>query len=162
MSVSHALRRLRAISGRRLTPPLSLRLVVGLARVVLVEPARRPVRLRSVTAARAVEGRDVLERDQDVPVQLHVRDVLEVAVGGQHPVLVLAAEEGDLNLLALVLVRVVLHGGKLADEVGLGCCPFPGRDGGSRGKDAGVVHSRLRTMPRTPPWAARRVPGTWR
>ena len=42
-------------------------------------------------------------------VQLDVRDVLEVAVGGQDAVLVLAAEQGDLDLLALVLVGVVLH-----------------------------------------------------
>jgi hypothetical protein len=61
-----------------------------------------------------VEGGDVLERDEDVPVQLDVRDVLEVAVRGQDAVLVLAAEEGDLDLLALVLVRVILDGLSLA------------------------------------------------
>ena len=78
--------------------------------VVLGEPARRPVGLGRVAAARAVEGGDVLQRDQDVAVQLDVRDVLDVAVRGEHAVLVLAAEEGDLDLLALVLVGVVLHG----------------------------------------------------
>src|SRR5205807_2688559 len=36
-------------------------------------------------------------------------DVLDEAVGGQHAVLIVAAEEGDLDLLALVLVRVVLQ-----------------------------------------------------
>ncbi len=52
---------------------------------------------------------DVLQRDQDVAVQLDVRDVLEVAVRGEDAVLILAAEQGDLDLLALVLVGVVLH-----------------------------------------------------
>ena len=37
-------------------------------------------------------------------------DVLDRAVRGERPVLVLAAEERDLHPLALVLVRVVLHG----------------------------------------------------
>src|SRR5205814_1461560 len=69
----------------------------------------RPVGLRRVAAARAVQRGDVLQRDQDVPVQLDVGDVLDVAVRGQHAVLVLAAEERDLDLLALVLVGVVLH-----------------------------------------------------
>ena len=41
-------------------------------------------------------------------VQLDVGDVLDVAVRGEDAVLVLAAEERDLDLLALVLVRVVL------------------------------------------------------
>ena len=36
-------------------------------------------------------------------------DVVDVAVRGQHAVLVLAAEERDLDLLTLVLVGVVLH-----------------------------------------------------
>ena len=44
-----------------------------------------------------------------MPVQLDVRDVLDVAVRGQHTLLVLPAEERDLDLLALVLVGVVLH-----------------------------------------------------
>src|SRR5439155_17585591 len=77
--------------------------------VLLGQTARRPVRLGGVASTRAVQGGDVLERNQDVPVQLHVRDVFEVAVRGQHAVLVLAAEEGDLDLLTLVLVCVVLH-----------------------------------------------------
>jgi hypothetical protein len=55
-----------------------------------------------------VEGGDVLERDEDVPVQLDVRDVLDVAVRREDAVLVFPAEQGDLDLLALVLVRVVL------------------------------------------------------
>jgi hypothetical protein len=38
-----------------------------------------------------------------------VRDVLDRAVGGQRPLLVLAAEQRELDLLALVLVGVVLH-----------------------------------------------------
>ena len=42
-----------------------------------VEPARRPVGLRRVAAARAVERGDVLQRDEDVPVQLDVRDVVD-------------------------------------------------------------------------------------
>ena len=54
------------------------------------------------------------KRDQDVPVQLDVRDVVDVAVRGQHAVLVLAAEERDLDLLTLVLVGVVLHESSLA------------------------------------------------
>jgi len=53
---------------------------------------------------------DVLERNQDVPVQLEVGDVVEEAVGGEHAVLVVAAEERDLDLLALVLAGVVLDG----------------------------------------------------
>src|SRR6188768_3587597 len=48
--------------------------------VVLDEAAGRPVRLGGVAAARAVERGDVLERDEDVTVQLDVRDVLEGAV----------------------------------------------------------------------------------
>jgi hypothetical protein len=43
-----------------------------------------------------------------VTVQLDVRDVLDVAIGGQDALLVFAAEQRDLNLLALVLVGVVL------------------------------------------------------
>jgi hypothetical protein len=56
-----------------------------------------------------VEGSNVLKRDENVAVQLEVRDALDSAVGGQRAVLVLAPEELDLDLLALVLVRVVLH-----------------------------------------------------
>jgi 3-oxoacyl-[acyl-carrier protein] reductase len=44
-----------------------------------------------------------------VPVQLDVGDVLDVAVRGEHALLVVAAEERDFDLLAFVLVRVVLH-----------------------------------------------------
>jgi hypothetical protein len=57
-----------------------------------------------------MERSNVLERDQDVSVQLDVGDVLDEAVSGQHPVLVIAAEEGDFDLLTLVLVGVVLDG----------------------------------------------------
>jgi hypothetical protein len=38
-----------------------------------------------------------------------VRHILEIAVCGQDAVLIFAAEEGDLDLLSLVLVRLVLH-----------------------------------------------------
>ena len=75
----------------------------------ILEPARRPVGLGGVAAARAVQRRDVLERDEDVAVELDVGNVLDRAVRGEHSLLVLAAEERDLDLLALVLVRVVLH-----------------------------------------------------
>jgi hypothetical protein len=81
----------------------------GLAAVFLLEPAWRPVVVRRVAAARTVERGDVLQRDEDVPVQLDVRDVLHVAIGRQDTFLVFAAEERDLDLLPLVLVRVVLH-----------------------------------------------------
>jgi hypothetical protein len=57
-----------------------------------------------------VQRGDVLERHQDVPVQLDVGDVLDRTVGGQDTLLVLPAEERHLDLLALVLVRVVVHG----------------------------------------------------
>src|ERR687891_251711 len=100
-----ALRRFRAATT--LIPGWSW-LVVGL--VDVREPARRPMVGRSVAAARAVQRRDVLERHEDMPVQLDVGDVLDVAVRSEHALLVLAAEEGDLDLLALVLARVVLHG----------------------------------------------------
>src|SRR5436309_1635324 len=76
---------------------------------VLDEPARRPVRLGRIAAARAVERRDVLQRDEDVAVELDVRDLVDGAVRGEDAVLVIAAEERDLHLLALVLARVVLH-----------------------------------------------------
>ena len=42
-------------------------------------------------------------------IQLDVRDILDVAVRGEDTLLILASEEGDLDLLALILVRVVLH-----------------------------------------------------
>jgi hypothetical protein len=101
---------LRRIRKRRPKAVRRLRFVVGDVRVVLRQAARRPVGLRSVTTARAVQGGDVLERDQDVPVELYVRNVFEVAVRGQDAVLVLAAEQGDLDLLTLVLVGVILDG----------------------------------------------------
>jgi hypothetical protein len=55
-----------------------------------------------------VERGDVLQRHEDVAVQLDVRDILDVAVRGQHALLVFPAKKGDLDLLAFVLVRVVL------------------------------------------------------
>src|SRR5581483_11090989 len=97
-------------------PPSGL--VVGVRRVLVLEAARRPVGLGRVAAARAVQRGDVLQRDQDVPVELHVRDVLDVAIRGEHAVLVFAAEERDLDLLALVLVRVVLHAARRAYPMG--------------------------------------------
>jgi len=57
-----------------------------------------------------VERGDVLKRNEDVPVQLQVRDVVEEAVRGEHAVLVVAAKERDLDLFALVLAGVVLDG----------------------------------------------------
>jgi hypothetical protein len=57
-----------------------------------------------------MERSNVLQRNQDVSVQLDVGDVLDEAVGGQHAVLVIAAEEGDFDLLTLVLVGVILDG----------------------------------------------------
>src|SRR3954447_17477337 len=78
--------------------------------VVVQQAAGRPVLvLGRVAAARAVEGRDVLERHEDVAVQLDVGDFVDVAVRSEDALLVFAAEEGDLDLLALVLARVVLH-----------------------------------------------------
>jgi len=56
-----------------------------------------------------VKRRDVLERHEDVSVQLDMGDLVDVAVRGEHALLVLAAEEGDLDLLSLVLAGVVLH-----------------------------------------------------
>src|SRR3954471_10971651 len=93
-------------------PRSALVVVVGarVGPVVVEQPARRPVLVRlCVTPARAVEGGDVLERDENVPVQLDVGDLVDVAVGGEDALLVLAAEEGYLDLFALVLGRVVLH-----------------------------------------------------
>src|SRR5262249_59904852 len=99
--------RLRTTAPR--WPMEPLRVVVALVRLVLGETLRRPVGLGRVAAARAVEGGDVLQGDEDVPVQLDVGDVVDIAIRRQHPVLVLAAEERDLDLLTLVLVRVILH-----------------------------------------------------
>src|SRR5205823_11710804 len=78
----------------------------SLVAVFLLEPSRRPVVLRRIAAARTVQRGDVLERDEDVPIQLDVSHFLDVAVGGQNALLVLAAEERDLDLLAFVLVGV--------------------------------------------------------
>jgi hypothetical protein len=82
----------------------------ALVAVFLLEPAWRPVVLRSIATARTVERGDVLQRHENVSVQLDVRNVLDVAVGGQDTFLIFAAEQGDLDLLALVFVRVVLQG----------------------------------------------------
>src|SRR5512132_1195790 len=98
---SQALSRFRAV-GQKPTE-LGVALVLG-------EAARGPVRFRRVAAARAVQRGDVLERDQDVAVELDVRDFVDGAVGGQDAIVVVAAEHGHLDLLALVLARVVLHG----------------------------------------------------
>jgi hypothetical protein len=57
-----------------------------------------------------MERRDVLQGDEDVTVELDVRDILERAVRGQNALMVLPSEQRDLDLLALVLVRVVLDG----------------------------------------------------
>ena len=108
--------RTRTGSGRAATPcPSSWRLRAastscrrGVA-LVVAEPAGRPVGLGRVAAAGAMQRGDVLERHEDVAVQLDVGDVLDRAVRGEHALLILAAEERDLDLLALVLVRVVLH-----------------------------------------------------
>ena len=89
----------------RSRPPKGAALIT----VFLLEPAWRPVVLRRIAAAGAVERGNVLERDEDVTVQLDVRHVLDVAIGGQDTLLVLAAEKRDLDLLAFVLVGVVLH-----------------------------------------------------
>src|SRR3954451_2032972 len=105
---SQDLRMLRAATSMR---PASLAVFAALFRpVVLEQAARRPILiLRCVAAARAMQRRDVLERDEDVPVQLDVRHLVDVAVRGEDAFLVVAAEERDLDLLALVLARVVLH-----------------------------------------------------
>src|SRR5215470_3684780 len=105
---SQDLRMLRAATSTPY-PPLAVFAAVFLP-VVLEQAARRPVVvLRCVAAARAVERRDVLERDEDVAVQLDVRDLVDEAVRSQDALLILPAEEGDLDLLALVFARVVLH-----------------------------------------------------
>src|SRR6266550_4617329 len=83
----------------------------ALVTVFLLEPPWRPVVVGSIATARTVQRGDVLQRNENVPVQLYVGDVLHVAIGGEDAFLILAAEKGDLNLLALVFVRVVLHRG---------------------------------------------------
>src|SRR3954451_19147274 len=96
--------------------PTTSALVVAL---VFGEPARRPVRLRRVAAARAVERGHVLEWNEDVAVELDVRDVVDRAVRSEHAVLVVAVHQRDLDLLPLVLARVVLHRGlSLSPRVG--------------------------------------------
>src|SRR2546430_14528966 len=100
---NHAFARLSAAAPRGGAGPLFL------ADVALGEAARRPVRLRGVAPTRAMQGCDVLKRDQDVPVELDVGDVLDRAVRSEHSFLIIPAEQGDVDLLALVLVRVVLH-----------------------------------------------------
>src|SRR5688572_30355 len=99
-SSSHALARFLA-AGRK---PTGLRVAL-----VFRQAARRPVWLGRVAPARAVERGDVLERNQDVAVELDVRDLVDGAVGGQDAFVVVAAEHDDLDLLALVFARVVLH-----------------------------------------------------
>src|SRR5262249_12309850 len=103
---SQSLRRFRSATSTR-------RAVVRVARAVALpvieQAARWPVLvLRRVAAARAMKRRDVLERDEDVPIQFDMRDLVDVAVRGEDALLVLAAEKRDLDLLALVLARVVL------------------------------------------------------
>src|SRR4026209_23724 len=69
---SHALSRLSATAPRGAGKG-----ALGLSAVFRGEAAWRPVRLGRVAPARAVEGRDVLEGDQDVPVELDMGDVLD-------------------------------------------------------------------------------------
>ena len=85
-----------------------------------------------------MERRYVLQRDEDVPVQLDVRDVVDVAVRREDAVLVLAAEQGDLDLLALVLVRVVLDARTLAVPQGSGARAADGANGAIPPVDSGV------------------------
>src|SRR5262245_8987799 len=100
-------------SAQTLSRLRATRSLLGLVfALVLGEPARRPVRLGSVAAARAVKRGDVLQRHEDVAVQLDVRDLVDEAVRGENTLLVVAAEESDLDALAFVFARVVLHGGQ--------------------------------------------------
>src|SRR5918999_3421829 len=103
---SQAFATFRATSRRVRT--VRSRLVPGVG-IDVREAPRRPVPLWSIASAGAVQRGDVLEWDEDVAVQLDVSNVLDVAVGRQRALLVFAAEERDLDLLALVLARVVLH-----------------------------------------------------
>jgi hypothetical protein len=57
-----------------------------------------------------VQGGNVLERNENVTVELDVRHVFDRAVCGEDTLLVLAAEERELDLLSLVLVGVILDG----------------------------------------------------
>src|SRR5262249_4137690 len=97
---SQALARFRA-EGQK---PTELRVAL-----VLGEAARGPVRLGRVAAARAGQRGGGFEREQGGGVWLGGRDLVDGAVGGQDALVVVAAEHGDLDLLALVLARVVLH-----------------------------------------------------
>jgi len=96
---------------RGLAPVVELRRLVVRPLVLIEEAPRRPVVL-GVAAARAVERGDVLERDENVAVQLDVRHVGNDAVRSEHAVLVLAPEEGELDRLAHVPRRVVVHRGQ--------------------------------------------------
>src|SRR5712691_11591153 len=107
MSSAQALRTFRTA---RSAPPAAA-LCAVFAVLVVTKAARRPIVVRRIATARAVERRDVLKGHEDVTVQLDVGDVLDVAVRSEHAFLVLAAEERDLDLLPLVLVRIVLHAG---------------------------------------------------
>src|SRR5262249_36465643 len=123
--------------------------------VVFQTPWRpRPVRLRRVAPARAVERWNVLKRDEDMAVELHVRHVLNHAVRRQRPFLVVAAEQRDLDLLAFVLARVVLHRSqRTASPRGsmLWLSPEPAR---SRPRvvpeNLGTPHDHLATTPPPP------------
>src|SRR3954464_11496136 len=68
---AQSLRTFRSASTARLE---ILVVFVAVFALVLGEPARRPVRLRRVASARAMQRGDVLQRDQDMAVQLDVGD----------------------------------------------------------------------------------------
>ena len=76
----------------------------GVVALVVGEAARRPVRLGRVASTRAMKRGDVLERNQDVAVELDVRHVVDRAVRGEHAVLVVARPRRPVTV---------------ADEVGL-------------------------------------------
>ena len=52
---------------------------------------------------------DVLKRNENVAVELDVLDVVDEAVRGENPFLVVAAEEGDLDLFPFVLAGVIVQ-----------------------------------------------------
>src|SRR5262245_22209097 len=92
-----ALRMLRAAAPR--TPGSSAVVVLVVRSIVaveLLEASWRPVGLRRVASARAMEACDVLQRNEDVPVQLDVRHVLDRAVRGEDAFLIFAAEQREL------------------------------------------------------------------
>src|SRR5581483_8902921 len=103
--------RLRDVACRDEAHDALLGVRTAAARAVVVEEAAgRPVLVGlRVAAARAVERGDVLERNEDVAVQLDVGDFVDVAVRREHAFLILASEERDLDLLTFVLACVVLH-----------------------------------------------------